>query len=378
MPRVYNYLTGLYSGGIESYLTGICAEMKSAGAEFIVLTHFKTQEGKIYEQRLLEGGARLVHLADRCEGRLTRLFKLAAYMRRNMKKDDVLCLHSCTMECYPYAVVAHLLGIHNVVYFAHNVPYLPEQGKVKRVLARALRDVFGKIPMRRLACSQMAGEQFFGKGVPFQSIYYAVASARFRFDAQKRESVRRQWGVGPDEFVVGQVARLVFQKNHMFTLSIFKELKKTGMNCRLVLIGEGSDREKVVSAIEENALQKDVLLLDPTDQVQDCFFAFDCFVFPSHYEGLGIVALEAQACGLPIICSENIPQEAFVSRLIWREELASPDRWVERLCSIQKMRVDRATASREGMEDVVRAGHTAENAVRELLSIFAEGPRGRS
>ena len=58
----------------------------------------------------------------------------------------------------------------------------------------------------------------------------------------------------------------------------------------------------------------------------------DVFAFPSLYEGLGIVAIEAQAAGLHTIVSESIPEEAYVTDLIERENLSShPSKWASRI-----------------------------------------------
>lgn len=58
--------------------------------------------------------------------------------------------------------------------------------------------------------------------------------------------------------------------------------------------------------------------------------AFDVFLFPSLYEGLGIVGIEAQATGLPVIASENIPKSMKVTDNVYslkRRNVQSRKRW---------------------------------------------------
>jgi glycosyltransferase involved in cell wall biosynthesis len=68
--------------------------------------------------------------------------------------------------------------------------------------------------------------------------------------------------------------------------------------------------------------------------------AMDCFLFPSLYEGLGIVAVEAQAAGLSCILSDRVPQEASViSGLVQWMSLDQPSaRWAEKLVELKRTR----------------------------------------
>ena len=59
-----------------------------------------------------------------------------------------------------------------------------------------------------------------------------------------------------------------------------------------------------------------VVFYGTVSNVEDILCAGDVFVFPSIFEGFGIAALEAQAAGLPVICSEHIPKEAFLTEHI--------------------------------------------------------------
>jgi glycosyltransferase involved in cell wall biosynthesis len=86
----------------------------------------------------------------------------------------------------------------------------------------------------------------------------------------------------------------------------------------------------------------------------------DCFVFPSRYEGLGLVVVEAQAAGLPCIISDRIPTEAIVdhSMVLVLPLEASPEEWaaeVLRVVSLKHTRnrssaVDRVESSRFNLD----------------------------
>ena len=112
---------------------------------------------------------------------------------------------------------------------------------------------------------------------------------------------------GKDKFVVGHVGRLHPQKNHDFLIDVFAELKKSKPDAELILVGTGPLEEKVKSKVAEKGLSDCVHFLGNRKDMNRIYQAMDVFVFPSLFEGLGIVAIEAQAAGVPIVCSDITP-----------------------------------------------------------------------
>ena len=71
----------------------------------------------------------------------------------------------------------------------------------------------------------------------------------------------------------------------------------------------------------------------------------DLFIFPSLFEGLGIVVVEAQAAGLNCIVSDQIPDEAIITKLVKKVSLSkSPEYWGER--AIEKINSQREDTSK--------------------------------
>ena len=81
----------------------------------------------------------------------------------------------------------------------------------------------------------------------------------------------------------------------------------------LVLVGRGPEEEMVKQLVYQNNLEKYVKFLGVRDDVPDLMNMFDAFIFPSTYEGLGIVGIEAQAAGVPCFFSDAIPEEAIIT-----------------------------------------------------------------
>ncbi len=100
----------------------------------------------------------------------------------------------------------------------------------------------------------------------------------------------------------GHVGRFVAQKNHTFLIDVFKEFLEIMPNSKLVLIGNGETKEDIMRKIVELKIEKNIILLENIKNVNEYMQAFDLFLFPSLYEGLGIVLIEAQAAGLKCFC----------------------------------------------------------------------------
>lgn len=110
-----------------------------------------------------------------------------------------------------------------------------------------------------------------------------------------------------NKVVLINVARHEFQKAQNVLIDAINELGPKQEKLVLLLVGrEGNATEKIKFQISNYKLQKSVQILGHCDDVPALLAASDVFVFPSRFEGLPGALIEAEAAGLPIICS-NIP-----------------------------------------------------------------------
>lgn len=166
----------------------------------------------------------------------------------------------------------------------------------------------------RLAAISEFGEKKVNEG-KVSILPNAIDAGKYKFDENKRLRKREEFGF-KDKLVVCHVGRLHPQKNHEFLLEIFEIIKTKHKNSILLLVGEGPLKEKIEKQIQELSLEDSVILTGARTDVPDILQASDVLLFPSHFEGLPGVVLEAQAAGLPSVISNNITKEVKITDLV--------------------------------------------------------------
>jgi len=158
-----------------------------------------------------------------------------------------------------------------------------------------------------IACSDKAAKFLFGKTEGVTIIQNAIDTDKFSYDSEKRNETRSSLGLG-DNFVIGHVGRFAAVKNHSFLLDVFNEVYKNNTNARLMLIGDGELLDAAVQKARKLGLGDAVLFIGETSDAGAYMSAMDVLALPSLFEGLGMAGVEAQASGLKVLASENVPR----------------------------------------------------------------------
>lgn len=181
-------------------------------------------------------------------------------------------------------------------------------------------------------CSTEAGIARYGKkaveGKHYKNFNNGIDLNQFYFQESVRNIIRESFSISSDTIVIGTVGRIVQQKNPDKILNIFTRLVDKHPNCLCLWIGAGSEEERIKKEIEKRGLTEKIQLLGVRTDVSQLLNAFDCFVFPSLWEGLPVTIIEAQASGLPIVLSDVISKEVEISPLLtWLKTSDSDEEW---------------------------------------------------
>jgi glycosyltransferase EpsF len=167
-----------------------------------------------------------------------------------------------------------------------------------------------------IGCSHEAAEALFGKKCWHEKrvrIYLnAIDSRVFELldvDTDRNE-YRKKLSLPLDVPIIGHVGRFDVPKNHVFLMNIFKNLVNKIPKAQLVLVGDGPLKSDIEKLVTSYSLTSQTHLLGIRTDVPQIMNIMDLFLFPSLYEGLPVVLLEAQAAGLHCIVTDTITKDA--------------------------------------------------------------------
>lgn len=248
------------------------------------------------------------------------------------------------------------------------------RGRIRSALIPLQRRLISHAASMRLACSEDAGRALYGPHIcgprNWSTLLYGIDLVKLG-DICMDSGQRRDFGVPRDALVVGHVGRFHPQKNHKMLIDIFAELKKLEPAAHLVLIGVGVLESSVRAYASVAGLADSVTFAGTRDDVYSIMLnVFDVFLFPSRFEGLGLALVEAQAAGLPCICSDVIPNEATViPELVTRVSLESDIAiWAEAILDSADARMGRAQA----ILRIAESDFSVERSVARMSAVYRE------
>lgn len=315
--RILHVVTYMGRGGLETMIMNYYRHIDRSRVQFDFLVHRDFEAD--YDAEILSLGGQIHRLpplnpiSPHYLSELDRFF--AEHSEYRIVHSHLDCMAGIPLK------YAKKHGIPVRIAHAHN----SNQTKDSKYLLKLLykRNIH-KNTSHLFACAEAAGQWMFGTN-DFHVLNNAIDAKRYAFDPDVRRSVRQEFGIGEDAFVVGHVGRFMAPKNHSFLLRIFARLPK---NARLLLVGDGELRQSTEKQADELGIRDRVIFTGVRGDVDRLLQAMDVFVFPSIYEGLPVSVIEAQAAGLPCLISDKVPIECKKTDLVTQLPLdAGEDAW---------------------------------------------------
>ena len=362
MIRVLQVVTYMGRGGLETMLMNYYRNIDRDKVQFDFLTH--RDERWDYDDEIESLGGKIYHLPKLNPFSKSYLNALDKFFKEH-KEYQIVHGHQ---DCLSGVVlkVAKKNGVKFTIAHSHNA----NQDKNLKYLIKVFEK--RKIPKyadKLFACGDEAGRWMFNTD-NFEVLHNAIDTDLYTYNKEKADKVKKEFGI-ENKFVVGHVGRFSTQKNHEFLIDVFNEVQKVKEDSVLMLVGDGDLRPEIEQKVRDLQIENKVIFTGVRSDVNDLMQGMDVFLFPSLYEGLGIVLIEAQAAGLRCVISDTIPKDGVLTDDVTCISLAqSPVVWANEILKYQKYKRS------NNKEIIKKADYDIKNNAKTLEQFYIENARG--
>ncbi|APC41946.1 hypothetical protein A7L45_18695 [Clostridium estertheticum subsp. estertheticum] len=305
-------VTVMNRGGTETLIMNYYREIDKTKVQFDFLTH-RTDKGD-YDDEILAMGGKIYHM---CPIYPQNFIKYKKMIREFfIKHSEYKIIHSHMSELGYFALrEAKRQGIPVRICHAHSRPNTFDLKLIVRSYFKIMMEPYINY---RFVCSNNSGDWLFGKKYHSEFVHMrnAIDSEKFTFSFDKSLYMRQKLGL-ENQFVIGHVGRFSKEKNQLFLIEIFNDIKNKNENSKLILIGEGVLEKQIKDRIKLLKLEDDVIFTGSVPNIYDYMQCMDSFILPSLFEGFGNVLIEAQAAGLKCYTSDKVvPKDVKITDLL--------------------------------------------------------------
>lgn len=299
--RVLHVFGALNPGGVETLVMNLYRAIDTESIQF----DFALTQGKksLFDDEVLARGGRIYYF-DTSKSLWSNLAEIFE------KGKPFAAVHS-HVYFYSGAVLlnAKRHGIPIRIAHAHNTSFGQVYSLRRRLYESLMRKLIWDNATDMLGCSKDANEFVFGEGCLDSPKCSVICNGfhvdNFKYDPAKGSEIRKLYGI-ENKYVVGHVGRIEDQKNHSQLVEQFAAVKKKRGDAVLLCVGRGSLMDEIRAKCETLGISDSVIFAGAQKDTPSYYSAMDVFLFPSLYEGLGSVLIEAQANGLYVVTSKDV------------------------------------------------------------------------
>ncbi len=344
-------------GGVTNMMINIQKHLDREKVNFDYLVFHDRKEPA--EDKVAEmGSKKLVASVDHIGSAPVRRLARLKEIKRVCRENDVRILHynADSAADLMNIIAAKAGGVRYVTIHSHNAGF-GTAGMGTRLVSMLLKPLIPLYCDNFWGCSDLAARFLLPKSVIKKGNYSVLPNGieldKFRFNEAVRQQKRKELGI-ESKFVVGHAGRFSDQKNHTFLLDIFAEIRKKDANSVLLLFGVGELMDAMKEKAKRLGIDGDVIFYGASNEMEKMWQAMDVFLMPSLHEGLPVTGIEAQACGLPCVFSDEITKEVdVVGTSVFLPLSASTEKWADAVLSFKgKPRADNISKLRAANYDI--------------------------
>ena len=311
---VIHLITRLAMGGAQQLVYDITKRMHESGEKVLILTGLSNEKTSLSAKnnRILEdvrAAALPVEVCPCLHDRISLLNDIRAFMwiYRKVREHDpaIVHIHSSKTGILGRLACA-LAGVKRVVYHVHGWSFSRAEGATRSLYVLLERIFYWLTAEYIFVCRQDMLDfiQLGGNPEVTAKSHVVYPGADYWTPGGTGESpqdIRQRHGFSDEDFLIGSVGRLDYQKNPEMFISIAHLYADVNERAHFVWIGEGDDRVKVEAQIKRLNLTDRVTLLGYVEEVDPYFAVLDTFAMTSRYEGLPLTVIKSLGCGTPVV-----------------------------------------------------------------------------
>lgn len=336
----------LYNGGVFSLIKNIIINNDfSMDIDIAAIEKFVNEDNV----KQLEKYGTSIYYIGRKGNKLIKQIFCYRNLKRLLYQNKYHCVHihgDVANKLLVSGLASKMAGMNRIILHSHAAGVDGKHRTWKTFIHKICRPFLKYLGTEFVACSDVAAKWMYPNvnSGDVIYIYNGVDLDKFKFDYKKRLVVREKLGINT-ELLIGHVGRYAYQKNHDFLLKVFHCVMKNVPEAKLLLVGTGPLEESVKNWVKQYKMVDNVIFYGTSSCVDELFQAMDVFVLPSHFEGFPIVGVEAQANGVPIVCSTQITKELKLNENMEYLPISDNDieRWSNKILVFSKCKREDAT-----------------------------------
>lgn len=365
MERVAVIIGKMHSGGKKNLVMEYYRNIDKSKIQFDFFCD--ADSNAIPQQEIEQLGGRVYQIAP-----YQNIFKNMCQMRDICRKNKYKIMHSYngTMNLFSM-FVGWQCGIPVRISESISMAHSADKKTILKNILKPFSKMFATHFMANgEACGRWQfGDKLFDKGQV--KVFKTVINTDInKYNEELRYITRKEYNI-EGNIVIGHIGRLTEQKNTLFIIDIFYALVKKEPTAKLLIIGDGNLREAMLAKIHRYGIEDKVLYLGRREDIPQFYNAMDCFLLPSLYEGLPVVGVEAENCGLPMFFSTEIPEESSACKDlgVFMSLTQSPEEWADRILEAVKKNMHNRTGR---TEQVKAAGFDSSVEASKLLRYYED------
>ena len=293
---IVHVLDSLEVGGLERTVVRLAIAQKESGDQVQVITIFANGPLAV---PLTQAGIKIT-----CVNKKNGLDLPAIKKIRKVISNGVEIIHSHNVLPHYYATMASLGLKVRRISTRHDMGVHLKGKRMQFLYSLSLHKTHSVVSVCEAAKTRFVKDKIIPEEM-ITVIYNGIPALHSRVDPSKTYSERRQHlklpASGP---IVGSIGRLNAVKDYGTLIAAFKEVLNNYPDAKLVIAGDGPERNKLQAQIEELAISDKVTLLGERHDVEDLLEQFDIFALTSLTEGFSVALVEAAWTGLPIVATD--------------------------------------------------------------------------